>query len=85
VTSVNNITACHLDHLDSLRKRHAYRLNSWVGCTVLALYHVAQQRRWLLLLTKLEQMILNLRNALHFPRIFYQHSNLYLLRRQHSL
>jgi len=22
----------HLDHLDSLRKRHAYRLNSWVGC-----------------------------------------------------
>jgi len=23
----------HLDHLDSLRRRHAYQLNSWVGCT----------------------------------------------------
>ena len=30
--SVNNITAHHLDHLDSLRKRHAYQLNSRVGC-----------------------------------------------------
>jgi len=32
VTTVNNITAHHLDHLDSLRERHAYQLNSWVGC-----------------------------------------------------
>ena len=33
MTSVNNITARHLDHLDSLRKRHAYRLDSRVGCS----------------------------------------------------
>ena len=31
MTSVNNITARYLDHLDSLRKRHAYKLNSRVG------------------------------------------------------
>ena len=30
--SVNDITARHLDHLDSLRRRHAYQLNSRVGC-----------------------------------------------------
>jgi len=33
VTSVNNVTARHLDHLDSLRERHAYQLNSRVGCS----------------------------------------------------
>jgi len=33
VTSVDNIIASHLHHLDSLRKRHAYRLNSQVGCS----------------------------------------------------
>jgi len=34
--NVNNITACHLDHLDSLRKRHDYQLNSRVGCKVIS-------------------------------------------------
>ena len=32
--SVNDITARHLDHLDSLGRRHAYQLNSRVGCKV---------------------------------------------------
>ena len=34
VTNVNDITARHLAHLDSLRKRHACQLNSRVGCKV---------------------------------------------------
>jgi len=32
--SVNDITARHLDHLDSLGRRHAYQLNSRVGCKI---------------------------------------------------
>ena len=37
MTSVNDITARHLDRLDSLRKKHAYQLNSWVGCNFIYL------------------------------------------------
>jgi len=32
VTTVNNIISRLLDHLDSLRKRHAYQLNNGMGC-----------------------------------------------------
>ena len=30
----------HLEHLESLRERHAYQLNSWVGCNLDCLQHV---------------------------------------------
>ena len=43
--SVNDITARHLDHLDSLRRRHAYQLNSWVGCRVKEEMNILRTKR----------------------------------------
>jgi len=49
VTSVNNISALHLDNLDSLRKRHVYQSNSLVGYMFMYIHVAAGSHRlpWL--------------------------------------